>query len=75
MSDSNMENMNTKNYLDEHLHMLLDQLQSLEAVPGLQIESAFHPKTPDRVKLEQPEEGNPDEHEEVTKKEAEGEFA
>ena len=39
MSDSNMENMNTKNYLDEHLHMLLDQLQSLEAVPGLQIET------------------------------------
>lgn len=70
-----MENMNTKSYLEEHLHRLLDQLQNLEAVPGLQIESALHPKTPDRIKLEQTEEGNPDEHEEVLKKETEGEFA
>ena len=67
---SNMENMNTQAYLDEHLQKLLHQLQTLEAVPGLQIESSVNPKTPDRVKMEKP-----DEHDEVLKKEAPGEFA
>ena len=41
---SNMENMNDAKYLEEHLNMLLKQLDSLEAVPGLQIESAEKPK-------------------------------
>ena len=72
---SNMENMNTQAYLDEHLQKLLHQLQTLEAVPGLQIESSVNPKTPDRVKMEKPEEGDPDEHDEVLKEEAPGEFA
>ncbi|KAK8801395.1 hypothetical protein WA171_004538 [Blastocystis sp. BT1] len=75
ITPSNMENMNTQAYLDEHLQKLLHQLQTLEAVPGLQIESSVNPKTPDRVKMEKPEEGDPDEHDEVLKKEAPGEFA
>lgn len=41
---SNMENMNDANYLNDHVSILLQQLESLEAVPGLQIESGLHPK-------------------------------
>ena len=44
ITPSNMENMNSQKYLDEHLSLLLNQLQNLEAVPGLQIESALHRK-------------------------------
>ena len=75
ITPSNMENMNDAKYLEEHLNMLLKQLDSLEAVPGLQIESAEKPKTPDRVKLDMKPEGDPDEHEEVLNREPEGEFA
>lgn len=39
-----MENMNDAKYLNEHLETLLRQLEMLEAVPGLQIESAEKPK-------------------------------
>ena len=39
-----MENMNDQKYLSENLEILLKQLHSLEAVPGLQIESALHQK-------------------------------
>lgn len=41
---SNMENMNDTKYLNDHVSILLQQLESLEAVPGLQIESGLHPK-------------------------------
>lgn len=41
---SNMENMNDSKYLNEHLVMLLRQLDALEAVPGLQIENSEKPK-------------------------------
>lgn len=41
---SNMENMNDSTYLNERLNILLKQLHSLEAVPGLAMESGLHPK-------------------------------
>ena len=41
---SNMENMNDAKYLNDHVSILLQQLESLEAVPGLQIESGLNPK-------------------------------
>lgn len=76
---SNMENKNTQKDLTDNLNSLLQQLDSLEAVPGLQIESSTNRKTPDRVKMEEGEEeeedGNPDMHDVVLKKEAQGEFA
>lgn len=85
VNDSNMENMNDMKYLNDHLDILLKQLHSLEAVPGLAIESGLYHKvrmcyldkeqTPDRVQIQKEEEENPDQHVEVLKKEAEGEFA
>ena len=79
---SNMENKNTQKDLNDNLNLLLQQLDSLEAVPGLQIESSTNRKTPDRVKMEEvegeeeeEEDGNPDMHDVVLKKEAQGEFA
>ena len=41
---SNMENMNDAKYLNLQLGTLMRQLDALEAVPGLQIESAERPK-------------------------------
>lgn len=41
---SNMENQNDAAYLDKHLSTLLEQLNSLEAVPGLAIESGVQHK-------------------------------
>ena len=70
-----MENMNKEEDLNKHLTMLLDGLDKLEAVPGLQIESSVGRKTPDQVKFEEGEEGDPDKHDEVVKKEIQGEFA
>ena len=43
-SCSNMENMNDDKYLNQQLGTLMRQLNALEAVPGLQIESAERPK-------------------------------
>lgn len=70
-----MENMNKQEYLNDHLTKLLNDLDNLEAVPGLQIESSCERKTPDRVKFEEGEESDPDKHDEVIKKESQGEFA
>lgn len=39
-----MENMNNAKYLNDHIQLLLQQLEGLEAVPGLQIESSLNPK-------------------------------
>lgn len=39
-----MENMNDMKYLNDHLDILLKQLHSLEAVPGLAIESGLYHK-------------------------------
>lgn len=39
-----MENMNDAKYLNLQLGTLMRQLEALEAVPGLQIESAERPK-------------------------------
>ena len=44
MRRSNMENMNNAKYLNDHIQLLLQQLEALEAVPGLQIESSLNPK-------------------------------
>ena len=41
---SNMENMNNAKYLNDHIQLLLQQLEALEAVPGLHIESSQNPK-------------------------------
>ena len=85
-----MENLNSEEYLNTNVKNLLQQLDALEAVPGLAIESGLHHKvflvendslqTPDRVNLqeekeEKEEDDNPDEHQVLLKKEAEGEFA
>ena len=80
-----MENLNSEEYLNTNVKNLLQQLDALEAVPGLAIESVFlvendSLQTPDRVNLqeekeEKEEDENPDEHQVLLKKEAEGEFA
>ena len=71
-----MENLNSEDYLNANVKQLLQQLDSLEAVPGLAIESGlhhkvvfrfaknFHEQTPDRVKLqeEKEEEKEEDDH-------------
>lgn len=44
MTRSNMENMNDAKYLNAQLGTLMRQLEALEDVPGLQIESAEKPK-------------------------------
>ena len=44
MRRSNMENMNNAKYLNDHIQLLLQQLEALEAVPGLQIESSLNPE-------------------------------
>ena len=43
-----MENRNEAAYLNENLNILLKQLNALEAVPGLAIESGLNQKVGER---------------------------
>lgn len=62
-----MENANKREFLDETLKKIYTQLENLEAVPGIQIQTGSTLKTPPFYQPPEVDEDSPTYREEITK--------